>query len=498
MLKSNVYSRSSFFAPVLIIVVLMAIPLVVIAQTPVPSPTGESTTVPRTVESSTTSTPTPFAVFTETPAMSMDASPTLPAPAEGDAIEVGDTVEGTLTSEAPAIAYTFEGEADQTLNITLVASEFDSYLTVLDEDGTEIAFDDDSAGNLDSRISITLPADGTYTIIAQSYSYRNGSSVGVGTFTLTINEVQINRIEYTQEVEGELSRDELEVRYVFTGQTGDVIIAEHYADAYDSFLILEQGGVQLTSNDDGAGNLDSRIGPFILPTTGEYTLVVTSLSRQDVGTYTVTLDRVEVQSVALGDSVELEFNNRNDAYYLTFEAQIGDVLNISVESDVDTTLTLSDPSNYPLITDDNSGGGYNPEVLDFAINQFGTYTLVLRSVAGDAGSATVTISRSELPSLDEGSQTVTFSSSIFNRTLTYNAEAGQTYRITLDVVRGSVASPTIDITQNGTQLGYTSSNRVSRLSLDVDAPADGEIVLRLSEYSYTDIAIEVEIEEVGR
>lgn len=66
--------------------------------------------------------------------------------------------------------YTFTGQAGQHVVITMSSQELDSYLILLDPSGNSIAQDDDSAGNLDAQIAATLPANGTYTIYANSYS----------------------------------------------------------------------------------------------------------------------------------------------------------------------------------------------------------------------------------------------------------------------------------------------------------------------------------------
>ncbi|MBE9079328.1 PPC domain-containing protein [Romeria aff. gracilis LEGE 07310] len=81
--------------------------------------------------------------------------------------------EGTLAPMQDT--YSFEGEADQTLTITLTSSEFDPVLSLLDPDGEEIARNDDYASVLDSTIIITLPETGSYTVVATSFSGEGGS-----------------------------------------------------------------------------------------------------------------------------------------------------------------------------------------------------------------------------------------------------------------------------------------------------------------------------------
>lgn len=75
--------------------------------------------------------------------------------------------------------YTFTGQAGQRVMITMSSQELDSYLILLDANGNSVAQDDDGAGNLDAQIAATLPADGTYTIYANSYG-----SGAAGAYTL--------------------------------------------------------------------------------------------------------------------------------------------------------------------------------------------------------------------------------------------------------------------------------------------------------------------------
>ncbi|MDJ0708069.1 MAG: PPC domain-containing protein [Leptolyngbyaceae cyanobacterium MO_188.B28] len=70
--------------------------------------------------------------------------------------------------------YLFEGESGQTVTITMASEEFDTLLILLDPEGEEIAVNDDYGGTLNSTIVTTLPASGSYTILAGSYSGQGG------------------------------------------------------------------------------------------------------------------------------------------------------------------------------------------------------------------------------------------------------------------------------------------------------------------------------------
>jgi tetratricopeptide (TPR) repeat protein len=71
--------------------------------------------------------------------------------------------------------YTFAGESGQMVKIAMTSNEFDTVLSLRDPSGQEIAFNDDSARSLNSTIVTTLPEDGTYTIIARSFSGQGGT-----------------------------------------------------------------------------------------------------------------------------------------------------------------------------------------------------------------------------------------------------------------------------------------------------------------------------------
>ena len=120
--------------------------------------------------------------------------------AQGDAacaptpISYGQTVSGTLTTSSChsalrtssyAAPYTFNGTAGQQIVVALSSSSFDSYLHLYGPTGT-VAQDDDGGGGTNSRIptstgSYTLPATGTYTIEATTYSPTT-----TGSFTLSL------------------------------------------------------------------------------------------------------------------------------------------------------------------------------------------------------------------------------------------------------------------------------------------------------------------------
>lgn len=80
--------------------------------------------------------------------------------------------DGTIV---PATAtYTFEGQAGQVVTIILTSEDFDPVLSLQDTTEAEIASNDDFGGSLNSRLVVEIPTDGTYRVVARSYSGNGG------------------------------------------------------------------------------------------------------------------------------------------------------------------------------------------------------------------------------------------------------------------------------------------------------------------------------------
>lgn len=167
--------------------------------------------------------------------------------------------------------YTFDGEAGQTITIELESPDFDTVLQLKGPDGKLLTTNDDYGVTLNSTIVIELPASGTYSAIATSYSGIGGSyqievrptseyeQVFNRAYELTVSEDYPNAVEaysaaialndadpnaYIGRAEAFLSKAYLE----FTDETGDLddlpddvisAVASDYNKAAD---LLEQQG----------------------------------------------------------------------------------------------------------------------------------------------------------------------------------------------------------------------------------------------------------------
>ncbi len=90
------------------------------------------------------------------------------------------------------------------------------------------------------------------------------------------------RVRYGEIVRGQISNTISEQSWTVGGQEGDLILVDVQADnSYDldTYVALtDSSGSTLMSDDDSGEGLNSRLGPFRLPQTGDYTISVSSYS----------------------------------------------------------------------------------------------------------------------------------------------------------------------------------------------------------------------------
>jgi len=121
-------------------------------------------------------------------------------------ILVGQTVNTSLSTGSCPLGdgtyydpYTFDGLAGQQVSILMTAS-YDTYLFLLRPDGSVLAEDDDGGGGSNARIPaggglLTLPATGTYTILANTFNPNQ-----TGQYSLTLNGAPLSDLSVSQSV----------------------------------------------------------------------------------------------------------------------------------------------------------------------------------------------------------------------------------------------------------------------------------------------------------
>jgi hypothetical protein len=339
-------------------------------------------------------------------------------------IQVGQSVNGTLDEGDPTVfgrgrfrVYRFEGTRGQRVLASMESSDFDTYLIVGRMVGPlmdELRSNDDSGEGTDSRVRVTLPQNGTYLVVAQSYSED-----GTGGFTVDLQAApepttgQSRPVTMGQQATGELTEtdnvedesDRIYDAYTFTGRTGQRIVAEMESADFDTYLNLgrmENGEfVSIATDDDGGEEgTNSRLAQ-VLEEDGQYVIRASSYGSEG-GAYTLTVtERIarapaaprplnagqEVSSALDEEDAVLETDG--SFYELwSYQGHAGEQLRIRMNSDdFDTYVAIGQMEGgcgdfEEIATMDDGGEGTNT-LLEVTLPEDGTYVIRANSFSAE-------------------------------------------------------------------------------------------------------------------
>ena len=237
----------------------------------------------------------------------------------------GTPVQGRLDSNSSVLEddnsyyarYTFEGKAGQRLVISMTSSDLDAYLILLSPNGNDLGQDDNGAGGKNSKITVTLPEDGTYTVLANTHSAREigryslqaSASGGGGTVNGGVNggaNGSTPRPNASQQASGSLplqiqgslgassqilqSDRSLYQEHIFQGTVGQRITISLESREFDSYLILlDPDGKKIGENDDASSNTMDSALTVTLPSTGTYRVIANTYDSTGRGQYTLSV-----------------------------------------------------------------------------------------------------------------------------------------------------------------------------------------------------------------
>ncbi|MCA9895702.1 MAG: PPC domain-containing protein, partial [Anaerolineae bacterium] len=222
----------------------------------------------------------------------------------------------------------------------------------------------------------------------------------------------------------------------------------------------DEYGSILTTDDDSGGNLNSAIGPFILPYDGTFTVISSSYDYYNYGEivegdFSLTISTTFLNTIASGVPTSITFGDDQGAAFYSLEAEEGDRLMISVEGNgvIDTRLQLRDPSGYIVAEDDDSGDGFDPEISRYIVQTAGTYILSVQPFySNDSGTVTVMVEQSPARFIDDAPASVTLNNKLYSEMLRVSASDGETILLSLEQVRGDLGDVYITVTQDDTTL----------------------------------------------
>jgi len=240
-------------------------------------------------------------------------SPARVAPAPERTIAMNGEVSGQLSRSDAELrdssryqAWRFEGVAGQIVQIDMISSDFDAYLYLKDQNDVTLAHDDDSGGGTNARIIFTVPANGTYRVLANSLAKgRYGRYTlrvrGIGTASSVtapggVLPNTVGQIMKGQTMTGQLSATDPKLSdgsvyqaWTYVGQAGESIQVDVLSADFDAYAIIQDGnGVKLAADDDSGGGTNARIN-FTLPYSGAYRIIANTYRQGSFGTFSISV-----------------------------------------------------------------------------------------------------------------------------------------------------------------------------------------------------------------
>lgn len=196
-------------------------------------------------------------------------------------------------------------------------------------------------------------------------------------------------------VEGSIPSNGVDVWY-FDAQEGQnvSITMEAISSDLDPYLELyDEMDSLLISDDDSGEGLNAAIRAFRIPQDGRYYIHASAFRGQ--GDYALSLNfvEIEVHEIRYGETVDGILAS-GEQHEWEFEGRAGDIVTISLESgEFDCFLELRGPAGNRLITDDDSGEGFNSLIESFELPEDGAYRIVARAFGSGSGAYTLSLER---------------------------------------------------------------------------------------------------------
>jgi hypothetical protein len=212
------------------------------------------------------------------------------------------------------------------------------------------------------------------------------------------------------------------------------------SDDLDTYLVLSDAdGNVLATDDDGAGDLDSRI-TFVVPEDGEYLVTATTYAANNgmtggTGAYSLSVQAAQTETIEPGETVRGTFSEGAFSQVFTFTAAADDSVTISLQSDdFDSYLRLNDPSGAEIAYNDDSGGSLNSQIGPILLPMDGVYSIIASSLSGSsAGDFTLTLNSANLQPVSVGeSLTSELTAANGSAYFSLQANAGDTISVSVE------------------------------------------------------------------
>lgn len=403
----------------------------------------------------------------------------------------GKTVRGAITADNAVKTYSLQGASGQMIvaRMRRLSGDLAVFLYVVAIDnGQTIA---QAAGdNGVAELSVVLPANGMYAVVATREGKQTGTTTG--DYSLTVSPPGQSApippafqgyapLQYGDKVSGTIDDKTYAIPYVFAGEAGDAIEATMSAasDSHlDSYLILQNANGDAIAEDDNGGGAQNARLRATLPIGGYYALIATR-ARFAQGTTTghfdlqlAVLDPSQASGKA-GEGMPLVAGQAQTGQVgqqvgtlFHFEAQANTAVSVDVNpaAGLDVVTILADSGFHQVAT--AVSGPIRSTLLPragtyyiFVLRQggpndpsIGAYALTLQGVVNPAPTAA--------PSLLALGQPVTgtITQDAYQVRYMVQARAGTALLVTMEAAPGSSLDPMVALLDDGNNLLLVNDN----------------------------------------
>ena len=384
------------------------------------------------------------------PTPSSEASPSTSTTTESDSEGEFETeISASLSEAEPIMRFTFRASAGQSISARLRSDEFDPYLMIENTAGETLVSDDDGDGGLNSRIEdYTFSEEGEYSIVVSSWEYIHVDDASVsGAFNLLVWGDEIDWL------------------------SDDDTTEEQAAPAPPPEQQEEQEEEETESDADSS---DEESDSATETETSEPAEPVATEAEEAVETAT---EIIEIP-ISYGDRLATPIGESETGLRYALTGVAGDRIDIAVSSysKLDTHIAIHAPDGTLLAADDDSGRGYNPELLGLYLPQDGTYIITLDPVwQGDGQPVSIAIDLREPLVLSDGVLSIKLNNKQSMEVVSLTVEAAGDIRLRAQVTGSASDVIRFAAMQSGNTLATLQHSGLSEIEWLFTAPEAGEI-----------------------
>lgn len=243
-------------------------------------------------------------------------------------LRIGSEITGSLTSAdyvttngGAVRAFTLDGRAGEPVMLDLISDDFDAVLYLIGPGFEETLSDDDSGGACHSRLSVFLPEDGQYRVVAASWGATGSFTLRVGDEELPVAEGDcaggdfgdfegeffdeemldaflalepLGALQSGSEESGLLADSDAALpddsrakAWTLSGETGQSVFVELISEDFDALLVsIPPSRDEYEIDDDSAGSCNSQLR-VTFEGSEPYLIVVNSLGADGRGAFTL-------------------------------------------------------------------------------------------------------------------------------------------------------------------------------------------------------------------